>query len=65
MTQVLSTYKCATRVYAINAKDNQDDTNAINATNEGICALAKRSRARGRFAAQGKSSCSNLQALEI
>lgn len=36
IAQELSRNKCATMVYAINAKDIQDDTNALNATINGI-----------------------------
>ena len=55
MAYTLSTYKRATRLYATNAKDNQDDTTAIdelNEINKGIQdgrASARRKRASARL----------------
>jgi len=65
MTQGMSRYKRATGLYAINAKDNQDETNEIDEPNEINKGIQLEPRASICAASQGKSSCSNVQALDI
>ena len=56
----MSRYKRATGLYAINAKDNQDETNEIDELNEKNKGIQLDRRARGRFAAQGNQLGSNF-----
>jgi len=65
MTQGMSRYKRATGLYAINAKDNQDETNEIDEPNEINKGIQLDRRASICAASQGNQLGSNFQPLEI